>query len=51
MKLGTLDVGVWFMMNHKWYRIKYVGTKNVKAEQIGSPKEYTFSIDTEVHKQ
>ena len=51
MKVKDLDIGKWFYLKHKWYRLKYIGTKNVKAEQIGSPKEYTFSVDTEVKEQ
>ena len=50
-KLGALEVGRWFFLNHKWYTVLYVGKKNVKAGRIGSPKEYTFSIDTEVKPQ
>ena len=50
-KLGTLEVGRWFYLNNKWYSVLYVGKKNVKAGQIGSPKEYTFSVDTEVKPQ
>jgi len=48
MKVNKLNVGAWFFLNQKWYRLDYVGTKNVKASQIGSPKQYTFSVDTEV---
>jgi len=51
MKVGTLPVGTWFFLNHKWYQVVFTGTNNVKANQIGSPKEYTFSIDTEVKKK
>ena len=50
-KLGTLEVGRWFYLNNKWYSVLYVGKKNVKAGQIGSPKQYTFPIDTEVKPQ
>ena len=51
MKLKDLAIGKWFFLNQKWYRLLYKGTKNVKAEQIGSPKQYTFSVDTEVKEQ
>ena len=51
MKVNELDIGKWFFLNHKWYRLSYKGRKNVKAEQIGSPKVYTFQIDTEVKEQ
>ncbi len=51
MKLGTIDVGKWFMHNGKWFCCEYIGTKNVKASQIGSVKVYTFSVDTEVREK
>jgi len=51
MKLKDLEVGRWFYLNNKWYVLNYKGSKNVKAGQIGSQKEYTFSIDTEVKPQ
>ena len=51
MKVKDIGVGRWFMKDHKWYQLTYRGAKNVKAAQIGSPKVYTFSVDTEVHPQ
>ena len=51
MKVKDLEIGKWFMLNHKWYRLDYRGTKNVKASQIGSQKVYTFSVDTEVREK
>ena len=51
MKLKDLEIGKWFFLNHKWYVLQYKGTKNAKAGQIGSKKEYTFSVDTEVKPQ
>jgi len=51
MKVKDVRIGAWFFLNQKWYKLLYVGSKNVKAEQIGSPKQYTFSVDTEVKEQ
>ncbi len=51
MKVKELSVGKWFYLNNKWYQLKYIGRRNVKAGQIGSHKEYTFSVDTEVKEQ
>ena len=48
MKVKDLNIGKWFYLNNKWYQLDYVGSRNVKASQIGSPKSYTFSVDTEV---
>ena len=48
MKVKEIRIGAWFYLNQKWYQLLYIGRKNVKANQIGSPKEYTFSVDTEV---
>ena len=51
MKVKDIGIGKWFMHNHKWYRLDYVGSVRVKARQIGSPKVYALSIDTEVKPQ
>ncbi len=51
MKVKDLKIGAWFFLNQKWYQLEYIGTRNVKASQIGSVKEYTFPVDTEVREK
>ena len=48
MKVRDVEIGSWFYLDKQWYKLLYVGRKNVKAKQIGNPKQYTFSVDTEV---
>ena len=45
VKINTLKVGDWFMHNKKWFRIEYIGTKNVKVGQVTSSKKYTLQND------
>ncbi len=45
VKVKNLPIGKWFLKSKKWYSLTYVGTKMLKAKQIGSTKEYTFDID------
>jgi len=45
VKINTLNVGDWFMHDKKWFRIKYIGTKNIKVGQVSSFKEYTLQSD------
>ncbi len=51
MKVKDLKIGTWFMHNGKWFCCEYIGTRNIKASQIGSVKEYTFPVDTEVREK
>ncbi len=48
LKIKNVKTGTWFYHKQRWYQLLYIGTNNIKASQIGSVKEYTLPVNTEV---